>query len=117
MGRVLDSARENGSAHALCYMDLDQFKVVNDTCGHVAGDELLRQLGEILQKQVRKRDTLARLGGDEFGVLMEHCSIEEATRVANAQRRAIEEFRFLWEDKAFALGVSIGSGTHRFRVG
>ena len=74
--RVLETVRASQYEHALCYLDLDQFKVVNDTCGHMAGDELLRQLGQLLSESVRKRDTLSRLGGDEFGVLMEHCTLE-----------------------------------------
>ncbi len=106
--RVLGTARADDSTHALCYLDLDQFKVVNDTSGHPAGDELLRQLRKFLPQYIRKRDTLARLGGDEFGVLMEHCSLEQAKRVANALCQAIEEFRFLWEDRSFRVGVSIG---------
>ena len=108
LGRVLETAIANEGEHALCYLDLDQFKVVNDTCGHVAGDELLRQLGDLLQQHVRKRDTLARLGGDEFAVLMEHCGIEQAQRVAQNLRATIADFRYRWEDKSFALGVSIG---------
>ena len=108
LARVLASAREEASEHALCYLDLDQFKVINDTCGHSAGDELLRQLAGLLPRRVRRRDTLARLGGDEFGVLMEHCSLEQAKRVANGLRRAVADYRFVWEDKTFALGVSIG---------
>lgn len=73
--RVLETSHKESTENVLCYLDLDQFKLVNDTGGHVAGDELLRQLGQMLQHQIRKRDTLARLGGDEFGLLMEHCSI------------------------------------------
>ena len=96
--RVLDTAREEQSKHALCYLDLDQFKVINDTCGHVAGDELLRQLSSLLKKEIRKRDTLARLGGDEFGVLMEHCSLKQASRVASKLRKAVEEYRFAWQE-------------------
>ena len=94
--------------HALCYLDLDQFKIINDTSGHVAGDELLRQLGNLLPKEIRKRDTIARLGGDEFGVLMEHCSVAQAGRVAESLRQAVEDFRFRWENKLFRIGVSIG---------
>ncbi len=94
--------------HALCYMDLDQFKLVNDTCGHVAGDELLRQLGSVLQGVVRYRDTLARLGGGEFGVLMEHCSLDDAHRVAGSLQKAIQDYQFNWEGRAFRVGVSIG---------
>jgi diguanylate cyclase (GGDEF)-like protein/PAS domain S-box-containing protein len=106
--RLIDMARQEETEHALCYLDLDQFKVINDTCGHVAGDELLRQLGMLLPEQVRKGDTLARLGGDEFGVLMERCSLKQATRVANALLGAIRDFQFHWEDKSFNIGVSIG---------
>ena len=108
LARVLETARTDGSHHALCYLDLDQFKVINDTCGHVAGDELLRQLSEILRSKVRRRDTLARLGGDEFGVLMEHCVLRQAQRVANTLRKCVEDFRFSWENKTFTIGVSIG---------
>jgi len=92
----------------LLYIDLDQFKVVNDTCGHVAGDELLRQLSAILQRTIRSRDTLARLGGDEFGVLLEYCAPEYTVNVANTLLNAVQEFRFVWEDKNFVVGASIG---------
>ena len=104
---VLDSS-DSKSEHALCYLDLDQFKVINDDCGHLAGDELLHQLANMLQSKVRKRDTLARLGGDEFGLLMEHCPVGEAMRIAESLRKTVEEFRFAWEKKNFSLGVSIG---------
>jgi len=104
---VLSSARR-GAEHALCYMDLDQFKIVNDTCGHVAGDELLRQLSGVLHAKVRQSDTLARLGGDEFGVLLEHCPTERAMRVAEDLRMVTQEFRFAWEDRTFAVGLSVG---------
>ncbi len=106
--RVLESTRAQPDSHALCYLDLDQFKIINDTCGHVAGDELLRQLANILLECVRKRDTLARLGGDEFGVLMEHCTLEQGRRVADSLRQAVREFRFSWQEKSFKVGVSIG---------
>jgi diguanylate cyclase (GGDEF)-like protein/PAS domain S-box-containing protein len=106
--RTLETARTDTVEHTLCYLDLDQFKVINDTCGHVAGDELLRELARVLHDKVRKRDTLARLGGDEFGVLMEHCHPGEGLRVANALRDAVAGFRFGWEDKSFRVGVSIG---------
>ena len=108
MTRVLATARTTRDEHALCYLDLDQCKVINDTCGHMAGDELLRQLGSLLAAAVRRRDTLARLGGDEFGILMEHCTLAQARRVANKVRKAIAEFRFIWEEQAFHIGVSIG---------
>jgi len=106
--RVLGSAAEDSSAHALCFLDLDQFKVVNDTCGHIAGDELLRRIAGVLAERVRTRDTLARLGGDEFGVLMEHCDLEQAQRAAISLCRAVEDYQFVWEGKLFRLGVSIG---------
>ena len=106
--RVITTAEQKGTDNALCYLDLDQFKVINDTCGHIAGDELLRQLGNVLQSQIRKRDTLARLGGDEFAVLLENCSLNQAKRVANAIRDAIQEYRFVWDNKSFNIGVSIG---------
>ncbi len=102
------SSREHGAEHALCFMDLDQFKVINDTCGHIAGDELLRQLSTVLQRTVRQSDTLARLGGDEFGVLMEHCSLQQAHRVAESLRQGISQYQFVWEGQFFHVGVSIG---------
>ena len=105
--RILASDMDRG-AHALCYLDLDQFKVINDTCGHLAGDELIRQISELLSSKVRKRDTLARFGGDEFAVLMEHCTLEQATRLAKDLLSAVEAFRFHWEGSRFSIGVSIG---------
>ena len=106
--RALKSAEGGRSEYAVCYLDLDQFKIINDSCGHVAGDELLRRLGRVLAQQVRSQDTLARLGGDEFGVLLEDCSMHVAERVANALRRTIEDFRFAWQKQVFGIGVSIG---------
>lgn len=97
-----------GGEHILCYMDLDQFKVVNDTCGHAAGDELLRQLGQLLKGRVRGSDVLARLGGDEFGILFIDCPLKQAVVIAEAIRHAVDEFRFSWEGKSFAVGASIG---------
>ena len=98
----------NGKEHAVCYLDLDQFKVINDTCGHVAGDELLRQVANVLRTKVRGSDTIARLGGDEFGLLMENCPLAQSQRVAESFRAAIEDFQFVWDDKRFRVGVSIG---------
>ncbi len=106
--RAFQEARAERTEHALCYLDLDQFKVINDTCGHIAGDMLLRQLGGLLLSRIRKRDTLARLGGDEFGVLIKYCAPADALRVAESLRKVITEFRFVWEDKSFNVGVSIG---------
>lgn len=108
VGEAINSALRGDIHHALCYLDLDQFKVVNDTCGHHAGDELLRQLTALLLKTLRETDTLARLGGDEFGVLLSGCRLEKAAEIAENQRRLVEEFRFIWEDKAFRVGLSIG---------
>jgi diguanylate cyclase (GGDEF)-like protein/PAS domain S-box-containing protein len=106
--RALKSARAREAAYAVCYLDLDQFKIVNDSCGHSAGDALLGQLGALLKSKIRWRDTLARLGGDEFGVLLESCSLDEAMRTAESLREAISEFKFVWDDRAFRFGVSIG---------
>lgn len=106
--RLLSTIQQERGEHALCFMDLDQFKVINDTCGHLAGDELLRQLGKVLQKVVRRRDTLARLGGDEFGVLVEHCSLDQAQRVARDLQQAVQNFQFSWEGQSFRVGASIG---------
>jgi diguanylate cyclase (GGDEF)-like protein/PAS domain S-box-containing protein len=106
--RVLESRRASGGVHIFCYLDLDQFKIINDTCGHTAGDELLKQVTTILRNKVRVRDTLGRLGGDEFGILMEHCSLERAVCLANSLREVIADFRFNWDDKSFRIGVSIG---------
>jgi diguanylate cyclase (GGDEF)-like protein len=98
----------DNSEHVLCYLDLDQFKVINDTCGHLAGDELLRQLGDLLRKNMRGQDFIARLGGDEFGVLMYYCSLSDAVLLCENLRDVIREFRFSWEGKSFSIGVSIG---------
>jgi len=106
--RALRRSHTDGSEHALCYLDLDQFKIINDSSGHIAGDELLRQLADVLKARVRKSDLLARLGGDEFAVLIEYCTLEDAERVAEVLRKAISEYRFQWDGKSFAVGVSIG---------
>ncbi len=106
--RLISTLSTEDLEHAMCFLDLDQFKVINDSCGHPAGDELLRQLGRLLQKVIRKRDTFARLGGDEFGVLMEHCSLEQANRVAENILKAIADYQFAWDSKVFRIGVSIG---------
>ena len=106
--RVLDGMRDSDTRHGLCYLDLDQFKIVNDTCGHTAGDELLRQVSSLLLSHVRNRDTLGRIGGDEFVVLMEHCDSEHAVRVAEQLRQSVEAYRFHWDGRIFSIGVSIG---------
>ena len=106
--RALKSAKARETSYALCYLDLDQFKIVNDSCGHSAGDALLGQLGALLKSKIRWRDTLARLGGDEFGVLLESCSLEEALKTAETLRVAISDYKFVWDDRSFRLGASIG---------
>jgi diguanylate cyclase (GGDEF)-like protein/PAS domain S-box-containing protein len=106
--RILIETRGNGEAYALLYLDLDRFKVVNDTCGHTAGDQLLRQITARLQEHLRGRDTLARLGGDEFGVLLEHCPLDQALRIATDLRDAAQDYRFVWEGKPFSVSASIG---------
>ncbi len=102
------SAKEFEHSHVLLYLDLDQFKVVNDTAGHIAGDELLVQVARLLLEQLRNRDTLGRLGGDEFSVLLEHCPIAEAKVRAQTLIDAIRDFSFIWEKKTYHIGVSIG---------
>ncbi len=106
--RALKSAKARETSYALLYLDLDQFKIVNDSCGHSAGDALLGQLGALLKSKIRWRDTLARLGGDEFGVLLESCNLEEAMQTAEALRLAIGDYKFMWDERTFRLGVSIG---------
>ncbi|MBW4615870.1 MAG: PAS domain S-box protein [Desmonostoc vinosum HA7617-LM4] len=108
LAQALSFAKSDNQVHALCYLDLDRFKIINDTCGHTAGDELLRQITTLLQKQIRKSDTLARLGGDEFGVLLNQCTLEQALWVANKLRECVQEFRFVWQEQIFSIGVSIG---------
>lgn len=100
--------RATHADHALMYIDLDQFKIVNDTSGHMAGDELLRQVTFLMQQTLRKSDVFARLGGDEFGVLLPNCPEERALEIGNALRESIHDFRFVWRDKVFQIGVSIG---------
>src|ERR1700754_5220704 len=106
--RALDAAQGTGSTHAMCYLDLDQFKTINDTCGHVAGDELLRQLAQVLQGRVRSNDTLARLGGDEFGLLLHDCTPDDAFVVATGLLKAVEQHQFVWNNTLFSVGASIG---------
>lgn len=108
MKNLLLKAKADGSKHHLLYLDLDQFKVVNDTCGHDAGDELLKQITGILDKKIRKSDLFSRLGGDEFGVLLESCDAEHALIVANNLRQSIDEYRFGCQTHSFKVGVSIG---------
>ena len=106
--KALQDAAQNDFSHVLCLLDLDRFKVVNDTCGHVAGDELLRQVSKLINKRVRASDVFARIGGDEFGILLHRCPLSVAQKIANQIRQTIEDFRFVWSDKVFRIGVSIG---------
>lgn len=108
LNEALDSAKNDDVTHALLYLDLDQFKVINDTCGHQAGDELLSQLAVVLRKLVRGNDMLARLGGDEFGLLLGNCPLDQAQSIAEEIREAVGDFRFVWRDKSFSVQVSIG---------
>ena len=105
---AIASIKDSNQQHALCYLDLDQFKVVNDTAGHLAGDELLRQISALIQKGVRANDTLARLGGDEFGLLLTQCPLSQAAKIAEQLKDLVHQFRFIWNGKTFIVGVSIG---------
>lgn len=105
---TIASAREQQTRHVLCYMDLDHFKAVNDTCGHAAGDQLLKQIADMWRSQIRASDTLARLGGDEFGLLLYDCDLDQAIQITNSFCESIQSFRFLYDGKIFHVGVSIG---------
>jgi diguanylate cyclase (GGDEF)-like protein/PAS domain S-box-containing protein len=105
---AVSAAQRGDCDFVLLYVDLDQFKVVNDTCGHSAGDRLLRDITSLLQTRVRASDTIARLGGDEFGILLERCSLEQAERVADSIRHSIHSYRFLWGANSLSVGASIG---------
>lgn len=105
---AVERAQRQGAEHVLCYLDLDNFKLVNDTCGHHVGDELLRQVTAIFARHIRERDTLARLGGDEFGLLLENCPLDKAYAIASLLLSEVQDWRFLWEGKTFEVGVSIG---------
>ena len=106
--KALHSAKDFENSHVLLFLDLDQFKIVNDSAGHVAGDELLKQISSLLSGQLRGRDTLGRLGGDEFAVLLENCPLPKARKVAEILIEVIREYRFIWDQNTFQVGVSIG---------
>lgn len=108
LNQALNNARAEHQQHVLLYLDLDLFKVINDTCGHAAGDELLKQLSGKLRDDLRESDVLARLGGDEFGVLLESCPVNKAEQIAESLRKKVHDTRFVWDDKSFEIGVSIG---------
>lgn len=104
----LEGARANSARHALCYLDLDRFKAVNDTCGHAAGDGMLREVAALIKDTVRDSDTVGRLGGDEFGLLLAGCPLEKARQIADDVVHKINDYRFVWKDKIFSIGVSVG---------
>jgi GGDEF domain-containing protein len=109
---MLKHAKEQRLRHVLCYLDLDQFKVVNDTCGHSAGGELLRQLSALLRTRMRERDTLARLEGDEFAVLLGECPLDQGVRIANQLRELVQDLPFIWEGRRLRDGGSNPSWGH-----
>jgi diguanylate cyclase (GGDEF)-like protein/PAS domain S-box-containing protein len=104
----VDAAHSNTVRHVLAYLDLDRFKAVNDTCGHMAGDGMLREVAALIKDAVRDSDTVARLGGDEFGLLLVGCPLEKARQIADDVVRAVNDYRFVWRDKIFSIGVSVG---------
>lgn len=106
--RAVTSSQQYGAQHALCYLDLDQFKLVNDTAGHAAGDELLRQIRKLMSSMFRERDTLARIGGDEFGLLLDNCPLGRAQFIAQSVVSAVRDYLFQWDGRAYQIGVSIG---------
>jgi diguanylate cyclase (GGDEF)-like protein/PAS domain S-box-containing protein len=108
LGEALEIARAGRQGHVMCYLDLDRFKVVNDTSGHLAGDNMLREVAALIREAVRDSDTVSRLGGDEFGVLLVGCPLDKARQIADDVWRAIAEYRFVWKDRIFSVGVSIG---------
>jgi diguanylate cyclase (GGDEF)-like protein/PAS domain S-box-containing protein len=105
---AMDSAQTGDIGHALCYLDLDRFKVVNDTCGHTAGDNMLREIASLLKDKLRDSDTVGRIGGDEFALLLVGCPLEKARQIADDVVRSVNDYRFVWKDKIFNVGVSIG---------
>ncbi len=105
---ALDSAQSGNIGHALCYLDLDRFKVVNDTCGHTAGDNMLREVASLIKEAVRDSDTVGRIGGDEFALLLVGCPLEKARQIADDVVHSVNDYRFVWKDKIFNIGVSIG---------
>ena len=105
---AMDSAQTANVGHALCYLDLDRFKTVNDTCGHTAGDNMLREVASLIKEAVRDSDTVGRIGGDEFALLLVGCPLEKARQIADDVVRSVNDYRFVWKDKIFNIGVSIG---------
>ena len=108
VAKAISDARSSHTRHVVAYLDLDRFKIVNDSCGHQAGDELLRKVASILREQIRDSDTVARIGGDEFAMLLPGCPLDKAMEIADAACKAIADYRFVWRDRIFTIGVSIG---------
>ncbi len=108
LNRLRQTKGEKPSEHTFCYLDVDAFKLINETCGHIAGDDLLRQFGTFLKQQVRTTDVVGRLGGDEFGIMMHDCPLDKGRRIVNALRKAIKDFRFIWKDERYLVTVSSG---------
>lgn len=105
---AMDAAMAEEATHILCYMDLDRFKAVNDSCGHLAGDNMLREVATLIKNKVRDSDFVGRLGGDEFGTLLVGCPLEKARQIASDICNAVSDYRFVWKDKIFTIGISIG---------
>lgn len=105
---AIESGQRGDGQHVLCYLDLDRFKIVNDTSGHLAGDSMLREVAKLLRDAVRDSDTVARLGGDEFGMLLVGCPLEKARQIADDVVRAVNDYRFAWRDRIFNIGISVG---------
>jgi diguanylate cyclase (GGDEF)-like protein/PAS domain S-box-containing protein len=105
---AIGSGHRGDGQHVLCYLDLDRFKLVNDTSGHLAGDSMLREVAKLLRDAVRDSDTVGRLGGDEFGTLLIGCPLDKARQIADDLCRAVNDYRFVWKDKIFNIGVSVG---------
>lgn len=106
--KIIKESNNSSQSHGLCYVDIDQFKVINDTCGHQAGDELLKQLAALLKGGLKDNDIVSRLGGDEFGILIRDCEIEEAEQVVDTLREGINSQRFIWDNKSFNMSISAG---------
>jgi diguanylate cyclase (GGDEF)-like protein/PAS domain S-box-containing protein len=104
----IESGHRGDGQHVLCYLDLDRFKLVNDTSGHLAGDSMLREVAKLLRDAVRDSDTVGRLGGDEFGTLLVGCPLEKARQITDDLCRAVADYRFVWKDRIFNIGVSVG---------
>ncbi len=108
VGELVEVSHDENTTHVICYMDLDRFKAVNDTSGHAAGDNMLRQIANLIREKVRDSDMVARLGGDEFGMLLKGCPLDKARQIADDVCSAVRDYRFFWRDQAFSVGVSIG---------